>query len=57
MANGIDPAELARVLAEIGSTTKDPGTAVRLLELVNELLEAAARRNGAGKGDPRDTPG
>jgi len=57
MATSIDPAELARVLAEIASTTKDPGTAVRLLELVNGLLEAAARANGAGTTDPPGTPG
>ncbi len=52
MANITDPAELARILAEIASGTSDPGTAIRLLEVVNELLKAAGLGNGPGDHDP-----
>jgi hypothetical protein len=52
MADNIDAAELARTLAEIASTTSDPGTAIRLLELARELLEAA----GLGNVPPNDDP-
>jgi len=46
MANDIDLAELARTIAEIASTTSDPGTAIRLLELARELLEAGGLGGG-----------
>ena len=48
MKNITDPAELARILAEIASSTSDNGTAIRLLELVNELLKAAGLGDDPG---------
>jgi hypothetical protein len=48
MTNVTDPVELARVLADIASSTSDNGTAIRLLELVNELLKAAGLGNDPG---------
>ena len=52
MTNITDPVELARILSEIASSTSDTGTAIRLLELVNELLKAAGLANDAGIHDP-----
>jgi len=51
MKNITDPAELARILAEIASSTSDNGTAIRLLELVNELLKAAGLGDDPGNHD------
>ncbi|MGA3400275.1 MAG: hypothetical protein ABSC95_13730 [Acetobacteraceae bacterium] len=45
MARKIDTVELARTLSEIASTTADPAAAIRLLELVREILAAAGLRN------------
>jgi hypothetical protein len=36
-----NPAELARAIAEIATDTKDPDTATRLMELVDQLLTEA----------------
>ena len=41
MANIINPAELARAIAEIASQTKEPETAVQLMDLVDRLLTNA----------------
>jgi hypothetical protein len=41
MANNIDLEEFARTIAEIASTTNDPDTARRLIELVERLLRDA----------------
>ena len=44
MANEIDLEWLAREVAEIASTTTDPNTAQRLMELVERLLREAGLR-------------
>jgi hypothetical protein len=44
MANNVDLEELARVIAEIASTTNDPDTAQRLMELVRRLITEAGVR-------------
>jgi hypothetical protein len=41
MANKIDLEDLARAIAEIASTTNDPDTARRLIELAERLLRDA----------------
>jgi hypothetical protein len=48
MANEVDLERLAREVAEIASTTNDPDTAQRLMELVERLLREAGLR-------PRDS--
>jgi hypothetical protein len=50
MATEIDVEELAREIAEIASTTRDPDTGRRLMELVERLLREA----GMGPGDRAD---
>jgi hypothetical protein len=44
MANEVDLERLAREVAEIASTTNDPDTARRLMELVERLLREAGLR-------------
>jgi hypothetical protein len=41
MQDAIDLVELARGIARIASTTTDPETARALLELIEELMQAA----------------
>ncbi|HUB11308.1 MAG TPA: hypothetical protein VMB34_05060 [Acetobacteraceae bacterium] len=41
MNQTVDPVELARELAKIASTTNDPATAQRLLQLIERLVSIA----------------
>jgi hypothetical protein len=49
----IDPWQLAHDLAEIARTSVDPATGIRLMHVVEHLLEAAGLPpDGTGGGEP-----
>jgi hypothetical protein len=56
MGNTINVIELARAIAEIASQTRDPDTAVQLVEMVDRLLTKAGLPP-ASKGQSQDQLG